>query len=108
VLQEGKARILMLKGANDVFFNKAQVVNRDLSVLSLRLFQKVRQTAAVELQAFLTACCCCSPVAWAACVWLPPPDTYLPGLPVEHVRWISCPNALDVATSSRRRGRSHR
>lgn len=44
MLQEGKAKILMVKGANDVFFNKAQVVNRDLSVLSLRLFQKVRQT----------------------------------------------------------------
>lgn len=55
MLQEGKAKILMLKEANDVFFNKAQVVNRDLSVLSLRLFQKVRHTPAVELKASFPA-----------------------------------------------------
>ena len=40
VLQEGKARIL--QRANDVFYNKAQVVNRDLSISVMRQFQKVR------------------------------------------------------------------
>ena len=40
VLQEGKARILQRE--NDVFYNKAQVVNRDLSLSVMRQFQKVR------------------------------------------------------------------
>ena len=40
VLQEGKARILTQ--LNDVFYNKAQVVNRDISLAVLRQFQKVR------------------------------------------------------------------
>ena len=40
VLQEGKARIL--QQANDVFYNKAQVVNRDLSLAVMRQFQKCR------------------------------------------------------------------
>tara|TARA_B110000971_G_scaffold160959_1_gene164533 strand:+ start:3741 stop:5762 length:2022 start_codon:yes stop_codon:yes gene_type:complete len=40
VLQEGKARILTMQ--NDVFYNKAQVVNRDISLAVMRQFQKVR------------------------------------------------------------------
>lgn len=40
VLQEGKARILQRE--NDVFYNKAQVVNRDLSLSVMRQFQRVR------------------------------------------------------------------
>ena len=40
VLQEGKARILTQ--LNDVFYNKAQVVNRDISLAVMRQFQKVR------------------------------------------------------------------
>jgi len=40
VLQEGKARILT--NANDVFYNKAQVVNRDLSLAVIRQFQARR------------------------------------------------------------------
>lgn len=40
VLQEGKARILQRE--NDVFYNKAQVVNRDLSLSVMRQFQRTR------------------------------------------------------------------
>ncbi len=40
VLQEGKARILTQQ--NDVFYNKAQVVNRDVSLAVMRQFQKIR------------------------------------------------------------------
>ena len=40
MLQEGKARILTQ--LNDVFYNKAQVVNRDISLAVMRQFQKVR------------------------------------------------------------------
>ncbi|KAK9861145.1 hypothetical protein WJX84_002997 [Apatococcus fuscideae] len=39
--KEGKATIL--QQGNDVFFNPAQVVNRDLSVLVLQQFQQVRK-----------------------------------------------------------------
>eukprot|EP00238_Polyblepharides_amylifera_P013116 CAMPEP_0196574958 /NCGR_PEP_ID=MMETSP1081-20130531/4548_1 /TAXON_ID=36882 /ORGANISM="Pyramimonas amylifera, Strain CCMP720" /LENGTH=566 /DNA_ID=CAMNT_0041893121 /DNA_START=128 /DNA_END=1828 /DNA_ORIENTATION=- len=42
IVKEGQASILHLKDANDVFYNKAQVVNRDLSVVALRVFQQVR------------------------------------------------------------------
>ena len=46
VLQEGKARILQRE--NDVFYNKAQVVNRDLSLSVMRQFQKVRAAEHAE------------------------------------------------------------
>ncbi|KXZ45265.1 hypothetical protein GPECTOR_56g361 [Gonium pectorale] len=41
VLQEGRAKILQ-KG-NDVFYNEAQVTNRDLSVAALKLFLRRRE-----------------------------------------------------------------
>eukprot|EP00897_Mesotaenium_endlicherianum_P008110 jgi/Mesen1/7327/ME000376S06488 len=41
VLKEGEARIL--QHGNDVFYNKAQIVNRDLSIAALRLFVEKRQ-----------------------------------------------------------------
>ncbi|GFR46050.1 hypothetical protein Agub_g7520, partial [Astrephomene gubernaculifera] len=41
ILQEGKARIL--KKGNEVFYNEAQVTNRDLSVAALRLFLQRRE-----------------------------------------------------------------
>jgi len=40
VVQEGQGRVL--QRANDVFYNKAQVVNRDLSLAVLRQFIRVR------------------------------------------------------------------
>jgi len=47
VLQEGRARILSA-GGNEVFYNKAQVTNRDLSILVIRRFIELR---AAELAA---------------------------------------------------------
>lgn len=41
MLQEGKARIL--QAGNDVFYNKAQVTNRDLSILMIKQFIAKRQ-----------------------------------------------------------------
>ena len=42
VVTEGKARIL--QRANEAFYNKAQVVNRDLSLAVIRQFQRARAT----------------------------------------------------------------
>ena len=42
VIREGRARALQRAGGDDVFYNKPQVVNRDLSLAVIREFQKVR------------------------------------------------------------------
>ena len=44
VIREGWARALQRAGGDDVFYNKPQVVNRDLSLAVIREFQKVRAT----------------------------------------------------------------
>ena len=48
VIREGWARALQRAGGDDVFYNKPQVVNRDLSLAVIREFQKVRATGARE------------------------------------------------------------
>eukprot|EP00741_Cyanophora_paradoxa_P019777 tig00021168_g19088.t1 len=47
VITEGKASILFAK-KNDVFYNKAQVVNRDLSIACIKVFDEMRREAIVE------------------------------------------------------------
>eukprot|EP00217_Crustomastix_stigmatica_P004457 CAMPEP_0183806124 /NCGR_PEP_ID=MMETSP0803_2-20130417/38773_1 /TAXON_ID=195967 /ORGANISM="Crustomastix stigmata, Strain CCMP3273" /LENGTH=608 /DNA_ID=CAMNT_0026050885 /DNA_START=131 /DNA_END=1957 /DNA_ORIENTATION=- len=46
-LREGAA-VILLDGDNDVFYNKAQVVNRDLSIAVLRHFNRVRAAEHAE------------------------------------------------------------
>ena len=41
-IREGKAGVL-LADENDVFYNKAQVVNRDISIAVIKTFAKKRQ-----------------------------------------------------------------
>ena len=41
-IREGKAKVLLAE-KNDVFYNKAQVVNRDISIAVIKTFAKKRQ-----------------------------------------------------------------